>query len=113
MLSHQNNGIARGSGLATLADAENKSILKAKQVLIIHSKGTSRQKYPSSLMGTLALLLKAISTPNGMLKDKTRIQSLFGTNYKSIHNFFEVRDKQDIFRIHKIADEFELDYYDG
>ena len=116
VLSHQNNGIARGSGLvATLAEGtENKSILKG--IASAHyslSKGTSRQKYPSSLMGTLALLhqsyLDAEWYAQGNTKEYNRSLEAWN-NLQDFPQFFEVKDKLDIFRIHKIADEFEIDY---
>ncbi|MGB1988860.1 MAG: amidohydrolase, partial [Flavobacteriales bacterium] len=117
VLSHQNNGIARGSGLlATLADGtENKSILKGKASAHYSlSKGTSRQKYPSSLMGTLALLHQSYLDAEWYAQgqDKEYNRSLEAWNeLQDYPQFFEVRDKLDIFRIHKIADEFEIDYY--
>ena len=117
VLSHQNNGIARGSGLlTTLADgSENKSILKGKASAHYSlSKGTSRQKYPSSLMGTLALLHQSYLDAEWYAQgqDKEYNRSLEAWNeLQDYPQFFEVRDKLDIFRIHKIADEFEIDYY--
>lgn len=111
VLSHQNNGIARGSGLiATLADGtENKSILKG--VASAHyslSKGTSRQKYPSSLMGTLALLHQSYLDAEWYAQGNTKEynKSLEAWNdLQDYPQFFEVKDKLDIFRVHKIADE--------
>jgi imidazolonepropionase-like amidohydrolase len=116
VLSHQDNGIARGSGVVvTLAnESENISILKGKASAHYSlSKGTSRQKYPSSLMGTLALIhqtyLDAEWYDQGNTKEYNR--SLEAWNeLQDVPQFFEVRDKLDIFRVHKIADEFEIDY---
>ena len=59
VLSHQKNGIARGSGvLVTLANqTENLSIINSTASAHYSlEKGTSKQKYPNSLMGTLALI---------------------------------------------------------
>ncbi len=58
-LSHVRDGIARGTGtVVTLADEkENLVILKEKaSAHYSFSKGTSRQSYPSSMMGMIALL---------------------------------------------------------
>ena len=116
VLSHQQNGIARGTGVfVTLADDnENKSILRGKASAHYSlSKGTSRQKYPSSLMGTLALLhqsyLDAEWYGQGDTKEYNRSLEAWN-NIQDFPQFFEVKDKLDIFRIHKIADEFEIDY---
>ncbi len=58
-LVHQKDGIIRGTGsVVTLAnDADNYLIVKEKASShLSFSKGTSTQSYPSSLMGTIALL---------------------------------------------------------
>jgi len=116
VLSHQENGIARGSGIVTTLadDSENISILNGKASAHFSlSKGNSRQKYPSSLMGTLALIhqtyLDAEWYDQGNTKEYNR--SLEAWNeLQEVPQFFEVRDKLDIFRIQKIAEEFEIDY---
>src|ERR1700722_14030191 len=59
VLSHMKDGIARGTGVVvTLAD-EKDNLVIVKQKASAHyslSKGTSTQSYPSSLMGSVALL---------------------------------------------------------
>ena len=59
VLTHQKDGIARGTGVVvSLAnDKENLVIIKEKaSANYSFSKGTSGQSYPSSIMGTIALL---------------------------------------------------------
>lgn len=59
VLSHQKDGIVRGTGtVVTLAnDADNFLIVKDKAAAhLSFNKGTSTQSYPGSLMGTIALL---------------------------------------------------------
>src|SRR5579872_4674658 len=59
VLSHVKDGIARGTGVAvTLAnEKENLVIIKSRASANYSlSKGTSTQSYPSSLMGSIALL---------------------------------------------------------
>lgn len=59
VLSHQKDGILRGTGtvVSLAADADNFLILKDKAAShLSFNKGTSSQSYPSSLMGTIALL---------------------------------------------------------
>ena len=116
VLTHQRNGIARGSGtLVTLANqTENLSILKGKASAHYSlDKGNSLQKYPSSLMGTLALIeqtyLDAEWYDQGNANEYNR--SLVAWNeLQELPQFFEVKDKLDIFRINRIANEYEIDY---
>ncbi len=59
VFTHVKDGIARGTGaVVTLAGTnENNSILKTKAAQVFSfDKGTSTQSYPSSLMGSIALL---------------------------------------------------------
>lgn len=59
VLSHQKDGITRGTGtVVTLAnDVDNYLIVKDKaSAHLSFNKGTSTQSYPGSLMGTIALL---------------------------------------------------------
>lgn len=59
VLTHQKDGIARGTGaLVSLADdKENLLLIRPKAAaLFSFNKGTSTQSYPGSLMGSIALL---------------------------------------------------------
>ena len=59
VFTHVKDGIVRGTGaVVTLASTnENKTILKTKAAQVFSfDKGTSTQSYPSSLMGSIALL---------------------------------------------------------
>lgn len=59
VLTHQKDGILRGTGsVVTLAnEADNFLVVKEKAAsLLSFNKGTSTQSYPGSLMGTIALL---------------------------------------------------------
>ena len=59
VFTHVKDGIARGTGaVVTLAGTnENQTILKSKAAQVFSfDKGTSTQTYPSSLMGSIALL---------------------------------------------------------
>ncbi|MGE5106515.1 MAG: amidohydrolase family protein [Sphingobacteriales bacterium] len=62
VLTHQKDGIARGTGaVVTLAnEKENLVLVKERAAnFLSFNKGTSTQSYPSSLMGTIALLRQA------------------------------------------------------
>jgi imidazolonepropionase-like amidohydrolase len=116
VLTHLHDGIARGSGLLTTLNDENENISVLISKASAHyslNKGTSRQKYPSSLMGVLALVNQTyldaewynqnnISEYNRSLEAWNELQDL--------PQIFEVNDKLDIQRIWRIGEEFEKDY---
>src|SRR5579863_5736300 len=59
VLSHLKDGIARGTGVVVTLTDENENFAVVKQHASAHyslNKGTSTQSYPSSLMGSIALL---------------------------------------------------------
>jgi imidazolonepropionase-like amidohydrolase len=59
VLSHVKDGIARGTGVVVTLTDENENFAIVKQKASANyslSKGTSTQSYPSSLMGSIALL---------------------------------------------------------
>tara|TARA_B100000683_G_scaffold14336_1_gene14606 strand:- start:6748 stop:9759 length:3012 start_codon:yes stop_codon:yes gene_type:complete len=116
VLTHQHDGIARGSGLlTTLAnESEHNTILNGNaSAHYSFNKGSSRQKYPSSLMGSIALLNQTYldaewyeQAPKGEYN-----RSLEAWNeLQDVPQFFEVGNKIDILRAWEIADEFEIDY---
>lgn len=116
VLSHQKDGVARGSGLlSSLADeTEHKTILNGTaSAHYSFSKGSSRQKYPNSLMGSIALLtqtyLDAEWYEQSQKKEYNRSLEAWN-NLQNIPQFFEVDDKLDVLRAWQIADEFEVDY---
>jgi len=117
VLTHQKDGIARGTGaLVTLAsEKENLVMLKEKaSANYSFSKGTSTQSYPSSMMGTIALLRQTYldaqwykSNPaaegvNLSLKSWNEIQSL--------PQIFDAGDKWNDLRADRIGDEFGVQY---
>ncbi len=106
-----NDGIARGSSLvATLNTThENEAIiLHESAAQYSFNKGTSLNSYPSSLMGSIALLRQTYYDSdwyanqteeyNISLKEFNRLQNL--------PQIFEVSDVLDIFRVNNIAKEF-------
>jgi len=59
VLTHQKDGIARGTGAVVTLANEKENLVIVKEKATAHysmSKGTSTQSYPSSTMGTIALL---------------------------------------------------------
>lgn len=116
VLTHQQDGIARGSGLlTTLANNnETQTVLNGKaSTHYSFSKGSSRQKYPSSLMGSIALLTQTYLDAEWYKQapKEEYNRSLEAWNeLQELPQFFTVNDKLDILRAWEIADEFEIDY---
>lgn len=119
VLTHQRDGIARGTGtVVTLANTnDNQVILKEKaSAHYSFNKGTSTQSYPSSLMGTIALLrqtyLDAAWYKNLTDKsDEGRNLSLEAwNNNQELPQIFEANDKWNDLRAHRIAGEFGKKY---
>ena len=115
VLTHHKDGIVRGTGvLVLLSDKkEHQNILiKNASAHYSFSKGNSSQKYPTSLMGSIALLRQTF------LDAEWYAQGVSDFNYsyeafnsqQDLPQIFTINDAFDISRIYKIADEFEVDY---
>ncbi|MBV9961544.1 MAG: amidohydrolase family protein [Parafilimonas sp.] len=124
VLSHLQDGIARGTGtLVTLSDEkENFDMLKDKAAAFYSfNKGSSTQDYPTSLMGSIALIrqtfLDAQWYKNLSAADKEKSTSE-GTNLsleawnnnQSLPQIFDAGDKWNVLRAQKIANEFNVQY---
>jgi imidazolonepropionase-like amidohydrolase len=124
VLSHLQDGIACGTGtLVTLSDEkENLDMLRDKAAAFYSfNKGTSTQDYPTSLMGSIALIrqtfLDAQWYKNLSAADKEKSTSE-GTNLsleawnnnQSLPQIFDAGDKWNVLRAKKIADEFNVQY---
>jgi imidazolonepropionase-like amidohydrolase len=109
------DGLMRGtSALVTLnEDKENLDVLKQKAANnLSFRKGSSRQSYPSSLTGNIALIRqtyydKAWYEAGGNKKEFNPSLHALGEN-NIIVNIFEAGDKLNILRAAKIAGEFNL-----
>src|SRR5206468_9424515 len=117
VLTHQKDGIARGTGtVVTLAgEKENLAVLKERaSAHYSFSKGTSTQNYPSSLMGCIALLRQTYLDGSWY---KTRPSSE-GINIslqswnenQNLPQIFEANDKWNDLRADRIGDEFGVQY---
>jgi imidazolonepropionase-like amidohydrolase len=114
---HQNDGILSGTScLINLADGPLKqNIIKTKTAnYYSFSKGASKQAYPSSQMGAIALIRQfyydLLWYKN--LKHKQNENFSFESalaNYNLPH-IFKVNNKLEIFRVLKIAKEFGIDF---
>ncbi len=112
VLTHQQDGIMRGTGaLVSLAnDRDNVIVLNANASNhLSFQKGTSRQTYPSSLMGSIALIKQTYldarwyKTPSN--RDHTNLSLQAVNDNFSLPQFFEANNKYNILRAGKIASE--------
>jgi imidazolonepropionase-like amidohydrolase len=117
-LSFANDGIARGTSATVLLgdDRENQLLLKEKVAAhYSFNKGTSTQDYPSSLMGSIALLRQTYLDGQWYKNEKAKLQemnlSLEAWNQnQALPSIFEVGDKLSALRADKIGDEFKTQY---
>lgn len=117
VLTHQKDGIARGTGaFVTLANqAENFVLIKEKaSAHYSFSRGTSGQSYPSSLMGSIALLrqtyLDAQWYKSNPVAEGMNISLKYWNDNQNLPQIFEANDKWNGLRADKIGDEFGVQY---
>lgn len=109
------DGIARGSSVvATLAEVRENEviILPDAGAHYSFSKGTAQTSYPSSLMGTIALLRQTYYDSQWYEKQEDEYNlslEAFG-KLQALPQFFEVDDMLDLLRADKIAKEFGKSY---
>ncbi len=117
VFTHVKDGIARGTGaVVTLAGTnENKAVLKTKAAQVFSfDKGISTQSYPSSLMGSIALLrqtyLDAKWYANKPATEGVNLSlDAFNAN-ASLPQIFVADDKWSTLRADRIAKEFGTQY---
>ncbi len=113
-VSHFQDGIAQGSGtLVSLSDKSEQPYLLVPEVAAYFSfdAGVSRQTYPSSQMGSIALLRQSLYDYKWYEKTVKGPVDLSLEAYKknlTLPLFFETSDKWEILRAEKIAKEFNL-----
>lgn len=113
-MTHVGDGIMRGTGsLISLGNTNPaKHIIQrySAQVLSLE-KGVSRQTYPSSQMGAIALIRQAfydLKWYEENKKPETNISLDELGKFKELPYLFKTNDKWEILRAKKIADEFGL-----
>jgi len=117
VLTHEKDGIARGTGvIVTLAD-EKENLVIVKEKASAHyslSKGNSTQSYPGSLMGVIALLRQTYldgqwykSKP---AKEGLNLSLQAWNDNQSLPQIFEANDKWNDVRADRIGDEFGVQY---
>ncbi len=117
VLTHQPDGIARGTGaVVTLAnEKENKVMLKEKAAAhYSFDKGSSTQDYPGSLMGCIALLrqtyLDAQWYKTKPANEGTNLSLQAWNDNQNLPQIFESNDKWSDLRADKVGDEFGVQY---
>jgi imidazolonepropionase-like amidohydrolase len=117
VFTHVKDGIARGTGaVVTLATEDaHKALIKTKAAAVYSfEKGTSTQSYPSSLMGSIALLrqtyLDAKWYQTKPASEGTNLSlDAFNAN-QNIPQIFAADDKWSTLRANRIGTEFGVQY---
>jgi imidazolonepropionase-like amidohydrolase len=117
VMSFHKDGIVRGTGVfVTLGDhKENLSVLNDRTAaLYSFEKGTSTQDYPSSLMGSIALIRQTYYDAQWYAENKNKTEYNISldvfSKIQSLPQIFEVKDKLSALRADKIGDEFKVQY---
>ncbi|MDC0230433.1 amidohydrolase family protein [Aureispira] len=116
-LSHQRDGMARGSSVLIMLGDENehKMILNPKaSAHYSFIKGSSKQKYPNSRMGAIALLRQTYYDAQWYSKTpEQRSYNISLENWNALQQlpqFFEIGNRLDLLRADKLGDEFGVQY---
>ena len=115
VLTHVTDGIHRGTGCLVLLSKESNQesiILSQAASFLSFKKGLSKQKNPTSLMGSIALIRQTLLDAEwyNNQKDQTNISYSSINKQQYLPHIFEANDELDYNRIYKIADEFEIDF---
>ena len=117
VLTFSHDGIARGSSaLVSLGEGKENSLIIAPEVAAHYSfsKGSSKQTYPSSLMGRIALLRQTYLDAEWYRKDKKREEQNLSreawNDRQDLPQIFDAGNKLNVLRADKIGDEFGVQY---
>jgi imidazolonepropionase-like amidohydrolase len=117
VLTHQKDGIARGSGAFVSLANQEVNFLLLKEKASAHysfSKGTSQQSYPSSMMGMIAILrqtfLDAQWYKSNPASEGVNLSLKSWNDNQTLPQIFDANDKWNDLRADKIGDEFGVQY---
>ncbi|MES2003730.1 MAG: amidohydrolase family protein [Bacteroidota bacterium] len=117
VLSHVKDGIARGTGAVVTLANEKENLVFVKEKASAHyslSKGTSSQSYPSSLMGTIALLRQAYLDAQWYktkpAKEGLNLSLQAWNDNQNLPQIFEADDKWNDVRADRLGKEFGVQY---
>lgn len=117
LLTHRDDGIARGTGavVTTGDDTANEIMLAGRAAAhFSYQKGTSRQSYPVSAMGSVALLRQThldaawYGSQNPRPFQDESLEALLAS--KDLPQIFEARNWHEVLRTQAVAKEFGIDY---
>ncbi|MFI5171007.1 MAG: amidohydrolase family protein [Chitinophagales bacterium] len=116
-LTHRHDGILSGTGaLVLMGNEPGRNMIVIEKVSNHYSfkKGSSTQDYPSSEMGSIALIRQTLYDADWYSKGGNKIEkniSLEAINQnKPLINIFDTKNKLEILRADKIGDEFNFQY---
>lgn len=114
VLTHTPDGIAQGTGalVALGQGVANERLLKSDAAAFYSfKKGSSTQKYPSSLMGAIALLRQTEYDARWYKSQENTEERNVGlmawNETQGLPQIFEVTEKNDIPRVHSMGSEFD------
>ncbi len=117
VLTHMKDGIVRGTGAVVTLGKDKDNLLLIKEKASAHysfNKGSSTQSYPSSLMGSIALLrqtyLDAQWYKNKPAAEGINISLQAFNEAQQLPQIFEAEDKWNDLRADRIGDEFGVQY---
>ncbi len=117
IVTHRKDGISRGTStlVALLQDKENEAIIKPQVAHhLSFSKGSSKQMYPTSLMGVIALLRQTYYDAKwynaGGVSEERNITLERWQQLSSLPTIISVGDKLEVLRAGKVAKEFNKTY---
>ncbi|GAB4132438.1 MAG: amidohydrolase family protein [Bacteroidia bacterium] len=117
VMTHNKDGISRGTAACVVlnTDNENNVVIKDRAAACYSfDKGSSRQEYPSSLMGAIALLRQTYYDAewyrNAKAKTEYNLTLEAWNANQSMPQIFETSDKWNVLRADKIGDEFKVQY---
>ncbi len=117
VVTHHMDGIMRGTGAMVLAgnESDNEMLLHGNVASFYSfNKGTSTQDYPSSLMGSIALLRQTFYDAqwykSGGNNEEKNISLEALNNQLSLPQIFQVDNDLSVLRADKIGDEFGIKF---
>ncbi|MGB3548784.1 MAG: amidohydrolase family protein [Saprospiraceae bacterium] len=113
--THQQDGISRGTGaVVLLSDEDARELLLKEQAAhyLSFRKGVSTQDYPSSLMGSIALLRQTYLDGQwyGKQNRETNLSLAAWNRVQDLPQVFATDNWQDVLRAEKLAKEFGKKY---
>ena len=115
VLTHQADGLVRGTAtLVSLSNSTEQECIIKDQAASVFSfkKGVSKQRYPSSQMGAIALIKQLFLDAEWYKSSKknTNLSLNAFNNHIDLPHIFESRESLDYGRIYEIAKEFEVNF---